>query len=62
MSILCIDKRLKIEFGRYNNTGNLDDIQWLDNIIGTLPFLVLCLKRPIRAAPIVGGLAVFFEF
>ena len=34
----------------------------LDKIIGKLPFLVLYLKRPTRAAPIVGGHAVFFEF
>ena len=37
-------------------------IQVLDKIVGTLPFLVLYLKRPTRATPIVGGLAVFFEF
>ena len=37
-------------------------IQGLDKIIGTPPFLVLYLKRPTRATPIVGGLAVFFEF
>ena len=36
-------------------------IQGLDKIIGTLPFLVLYLKRPTTAAPIVGSL-VFFEF
>ena len=38
------------------------DIQGLDKIIGTLPFLELYLRRPTRAAPIVGGLAVFLEF
>ena len=37
-------------------------LQGLYKIIGTLPFLVLYLKRPTRAAPIVGGLAVFFEY
>ena len=38
------------------------NIQGLDQIIGTLLFLVLYHKRPTRAAPTVGGLAVFFEF
>ena len=37
------------------------DMQGLDKISGTLPFLVLYLKMPTRAAPIVGGLALFFE-
>ena len=43
-----------IEFIKY--------LQGLDKIIGTLPFIVLYLKKPTRAAPIVGGSAVFFEF
>ena len=34
-------------------------IQGLGKIIGTLPFLVLYLERPTRAAPIVGGFACF---
>ena len=38
------------------------DIQGLDKIIGTLPFLILYLKRPTRAAPIDADLAVFLEF
>ena len=37
-------------------------IHYLDKVIGTLPFLVLYLKRPTRAAPIDGGLVVYFEF
>ena len=40
----------------------VEEIQGLDKIIGTLPFLVLYLKRPTRTAPIVEGLDVFFKF
>ena len=57
--ISIIYHRLKLK-SNYNEFKR--DIHVLDKIIGTPPFLVLYLKKPTRAAPIVGGLAVFFEF
>ena len=51
-----------IEINQSMNKYAVIDIHGLDRIMGTLPFLVLYPKRPTRAAPIVGGLVVYFEF